>query len=57
MRSLSKRVDSEWDSVKADLQTIRAALLSRWVYVPVCVSVVCVCVCVCVLCVCVYVCE
>uniref|UniRef100_A0A7S3VL18 Peptidase M16C associated domain-containing protein n=1 Tax=Dunaliella tertiolecta TaxID=3047 RepID=A0A7S3VL18_DUNTE len=29
MRNLSKRVDSEWDSVKADLHTIRAALLSR----------------------------
>eukprot|EP00967_Tisochrysis_lutea_P108976 scaffold169148_cov18-Tisochrysis_lutea.AAC.1 len=31
MRNLSKRVDSEWDSVKADLHTIRAALLSRCV--------------------------
>ncbi len=31
MRDLSKRVDSEWDSVKADLHTIRASLLSRCV--------------------------
>lgn len=30
MRTLSKRVDSDWDSVKADLHAIRAALLSRW---------------------------
>ena len=29
IRDLSKRVDTEWDKVKADLHTIRAALLSR----------------------------
>ncbi len=29
IRQLSKRVDSEWDAVRADLETIRQALLSR----------------------------
>lgn len=30
IRTLTKRVDTEWDSVKADLHTIRSALLARW---------------------------
>ncbi len=29
IRTLSKRVDTEWDKVKADLERIRQALLSR----------------------------
>lgn len=40
IRGLAKRVEGEWDSVKADLEAIRAALLSRWVGV---LSGVCCC--------------
>lgn len=31
IRGLSKRVEGEWDAVRADLEAIRTALLSRWV--------------------------